>query len=276
MEIWLEHALGATQREAHIVAVLFAFTGQIASCCHFIAPFYKTRIIVTVFSRYVKVLGRQKPCIMIGMDISYLFIVLGVILISMTLHEVMHGFVSYWLGDDTAKLQGRLTLNPVKHIDPVLTIMLPLILAAIGAPIFGGAKPVPFNPARLRHEEWGVALVAVAGPMVNFLLSFSIFGIFVLAGMPSEGLLSQILITGIWVNLGFFVFNMLPIPPLDGSRVVYAFAPDFVRQGMEAVERLGLIVIFAIVFLASSFIGQILLGTINAILAVIMTIYGVG
>lgn len=210
------------------------------------------------------------------MDVTYLLIVLGVILVSMTLHEAMHGFVSYWLGDDTAKLQGRLTLNPIKHIDPVLTIFVPLILAALGGPIFGGAKPVPFNPSRVRYEEWGVAMVAASGPLTNLLLSFSVFGVFVLAGMPSEGVLSQILIAGIWVNLGFFVFNMLPIPPLDGSRVVYALAPDFVRKGMEAIERLGIVVILAIVFFASSFIGQILVGSINAILSVFMKIYGVG
>ena len=98
-------------------------------------------------------------------------IVLGVILFSMTLHEAMHGFVAYFLGDDTAKLEGRLTLNPIKHIDPFLTILLPLMLAIVGAPIFGGAKPVPFNPNRVRYEEWGAAFVALAGPLTNFILA---------------------------------------------------------------------------------------------------------
>src|SRR6476469_4685290 len=105
-------------------------------------------------------------------------IIIGVILFSMTLHEAMHGFVAYWLGDDTAKLQGRLTLNPVKHIDPFLTLLLPIMLALIpGAPIFGGAKPVPFNPNRVRFEEWGAALVAFAGPLTNLILAFLFFGI---------------------------------------------------------------------------------------------------
>lgn len=209
------------------------------------------------------------------MDITYLLIVLIVILFSMTLHEAMHGFVGYWLGDDTAKLQGRLTLNPIKHIDPILTIALPLTLALLGGPIFGGAKPVPFNPARLRYDEWGAALVALAGPFTNLLIAFLLYSIFVVIGMPSEGVTSQFFITAVLVNLGFFVFNMLPIPPLDGSRVIYALAPEFVKRGMEAIEQYGLVLIFAIVLLASSVLGQILSAGINGILQLFMAIYGV-
>src|SRR3990167_5063323 len=100
-----------------------------------------------------------------NIDLVHIAIVLGVILFSMTLHEAMHGFVAYFLGDDTAKREGRLTLNPIKHIDPFLTIFLPLMLALVGGPIFGGAKPVPFNPDRVRYDEWGAALVAISGPL---------------------------------------------------------------------------------------------------------------
>lgn len=203
-----------------------------------------------------------------------IIIVLGVILFSMTLHEVMHGFVAYWLGDDTAKLEGRLTLNPIKHIDPILTIALPLILAVIGGPIFGGAKPVPFNPARVRYEEWGAALVALAGPLTNFVIAFLFFGIFAVIGSP-DGILGQVLVTTIVVNLGFFVFNMIPIPPLDGSRVIYALAPDFVRRGMEAIEQYGIILVFAIVMLASSLIGMFMSSAIAAILELFAQIFGV-
>ena len=111
------------------------------------------------------------------MDIGYIVILIGVILFSMTLHEAMHAFVGYWLGDDTAKRQGRLTLNPIKHIDPFLTILLPVMLALIpGAPIFGGAKPVPFNPDRVKGGEWGAALIAVAGPLTNFIIAFIFSG----------------------------------------------------------------------------------------------------
>ena len=103
---------------------------------------------------------------------AYVIIVVIIILISMTIHEAMHGFMAYFLGDNTAKIEGRLTLNPIKHIDPFLTIILPVLLAIVGAPIFGGAKPVPFNPHQVRYGEWGAALVAVAGPLTNLLLAF--------------------------------------------------------------------------------------------------------
>ncbi len=190
-----------------------------------------------------------------SIDLLQIGIVLGVILLSMTLHEAMHAFMGYFLGDDTAKLQGRLTLNPIKHIDLFLTIILPLGLALVGAPIFGGAKPVPFNPDRVRYDEWGAALVAVAGPLTNFFLAFISFGLFVVAGGYANDLVGRILMTSVQVNLGFFIFNMIPLPPLDGSRVLYALAPDFVRRGMEAIEQFGIFFIFAIVLVASPLIG---------------------
>lgn len=209
-------------------------------------------------------------------DIAYIAIVLLVILFSMTLHEVMHGMVAYWLGDDTAKLQGRLTLNPIKHIDPFLTILLPVFLAIAGGPIFGGAKPVPFNPARVRYDEWGAALVAIAGPLTNLVIAFIFFGSYVVLGMPPQTeLVGQFLITAILVNIGFFVFNMIPIPPLDGSRVVYALAPDFIRGGMEAVERYGIIFVFAIVLFFNQQLGQFMLAAIQGIWGVFRAIFGV-
>lgn len=201
-------------------------------------------------------------------------IVVGVILVSMTLHEAMHAFVGYWLGDDTAKLEGRLTLNPIKHIDPFLTLLLPIMLAIVGAPIFGGAKPVPFNPSRLRYDEWGAALVAVAGPLTNLVIAFVFFGVYVLAGMPG-GIPGAILTTAVIVNLGFFIFNILPIPPLDGSRVLYALAPDFVRRGMEVVERYGLILVFVLVLVAAPLLGQFMQQAVNFFIGVFTTIFHV-
>jgi Zn-dependent protease len=191
-------------------------------------------------------------------DVTYIIIVVVVILLSMTLHEAMHAFVAYWLGDDTAKREGRLTLNPVKHIDPFLTLLLPLMLAIIHAPIFGGAKPVPFNPDRVRHDEWGSALVAAAGPLTNLLIAFVVFGIYVVGGSPQTGLFALITVTAVTVNLGFFIFNMIPIPPLDGSRVLYALAPEVVRRGMEAIERFGLIFVFLIILVASPLISTLI------------------
>jgi Zn-dependent protease len=207
------------------------------------------------------------------MDITYIATVLGVILVSMTLHEAMHGFVAYWLGDDTAKREGRLTLNPIKHIDPFLTIILPVLLAISGGPIFGGAKPVPFNPDRVKYDEWGAALVALAGPLTNFLVAFLTFGIWVLLGTPQDTL-GQILSIAISVNIGFFVFNMIPIPPLDGSRVLYALAPEFVRRGMEMIERFGIIVVFAIVLLASPVVGEFMRTAVQFFVEIFASIFG--
>lgn len=196
-------------------------------------------------------------------NITYIIIVLVVILLSMTLHEAMHAFASNWLGDDTARLQGRLTLNPIKHIDPILTLLLPIMLAIAGAPIFGGAKPVPFNPNNVRYGEWGVAIVALAGPLTNFLLAFISFGLWVVVGTPSGGIIGQFLISAVSVNLGFFIFNMIPIPPLDGSRVLYTLAPEFVRRGMEAMEQFGVMIVFIIILFTGSALGMFMANAIN-------------
>ena len=104
--------------------------------------------------------------------ILYLIFVFVIIVFSMVLHELAHGYVAYWLGDDTAKNDGRLSLNPLRHIDPVMTIFIPLLLALTGMPVFGGAKPVPVNSHKVRGAEWGFALVALAGPLTNFILAF--------------------------------------------------------------------------------------------------------
>lgn len=214
------------------------------------------------------------------MNIELIIIVLGVILVSMTLHEVMHGFIAYLLGDDTAKHQGRLTLNPIKHIDPFLTILLPILLAFSGGPIFGGAKPVPFNPTRLRYGEWGVALVSIAGPLTNLVIAFVSFGIAVLLGGSliaadsSLGIVGTILLLSVQVNIGFFAFNMLPLPPLDGSRVLYALAPDFIRRGMEEIEKFGIIVVFAIIILANSLITTYMVWVVNLFLHLFGVIFG--
>ncbi len=204
-----------------------------------------------------------------------ILLVVTIILFSMVLHEVMHGLVAYFLGDDTAKMSGRLSLNPLKHIDPFMTIILPVLLLLSGMPVFGGAKPVPFNALRVRHDEWGVATVAIAGPLTNLFIAFIAFGISVIIGGSSVAV-SSVLGYIVNVNLGFFAFNILPIPPLDGSRVFYAIAPDFVRRGLDAVESMGVIVIFAIVLLASGFIGSFMSYIINAIIALFSAIFGIG
>lgn len=214
------------------------------------------------------------------MNFTVVIITLLVILVSMTIHEAMHAFMGYFLGDQTAKAEGRLSLNPIRHIDPFLTILLPLVLLMLGAPVFGGAKPVPFNPHKVRFEEWGVALVAIVGPLTNLVLAFTFFGIGVSLGFVdkfgfSPSLIGVTLQTFVFVNLGFFAFNMVPIPPLDGSRVLYALAPDFVRGFMRQVEQYGLVIIMALVMVGSSFISLFMNWLIVHTLQVFILIFSV-
>ena len=214
------------------------------------------------------------------MNFTVVIITLLVILVSMTIHEALHAFMGYFLGDQTAKAEGRLSLNPIRHIDPFLTILLPLVLLMLGAPVFGGAKPVPFNPHKVRFEEWGVALVAIVGPLTNLVLAFTFFGIGVSLGFVdkfgfSPSLIGVTLQTFVFVNLGFFAFNMIPIPLLDGSRVLYALAPDFVRGFMRQVEQYGLVIIMALVMVGSSFISLFMNWLIVHTLQVFILIFSV-
>ena len=197
-----------------------------------------------------------------NVDIVYLAIVLVVVLFSMVIHELAHGYVAYILGDDTAKKMGRLTLNPIKHVDPFLTVILPISLALVGAPVFGGAKPVLFNPNNIKNEEWGVALVAISGPIINFLIAFVSFGLWSFT-MPENEIVNQVFASLVYVNLGFFVFNLIPLPPLDGSRVLYAFAPDFVRDFMKKIESFSIWILFAILILANSFVIRLIGAVVN-------------
>lgn len=174
-------------------------------------------------------------------------ILLVSILVSITFHEAMHAYTSHWLGDDTAFHEGRLTLNPIAHIDPFATILLPLVLVLMGLPPFGAAKPVPFDPERVRGGEWGAALVGVAGPLTNLALAIIASVLLHLGNWSS--MISDVLVIFTTVNVAFFLFNMIPFPPLDGSRVLYAIAPDGVRSVMRGIEATGLIgiVIFMLV-----------------------------
>lgn len=196
-----------------------------------------------------------------------LVVILGVILFSMVLHELAHGVVAYWLGDDTAKDDGRLTLNPAKHIDPVMSILVPVLLYMSGGPIFGGAKPVPVDTRNLKFGAWGMALVAIAGPLTNFLIALVSFLIGYWTGwLNMSGIVGLIFTELVLVNLGFGIFNLIPIPPLDGSRVLYALAPDVVREGMEKFEKIGIIVVMILVIVFPSVISTIMLGGIQGML----------
>lgn len=210
-----------------------------------------------------------------GVNWEYVVIVLIVTFASMVLHEYMHGLTAYWLGDTTAKDDGRLTLNPLKHIDPFLTIVLPLFLAITGMPIFGGAKPVPFRPDRVKGGDWGAALVGLAGPLTNLVLAFVCFAILAIFRINETGIFGQILDVSVMVNLGFFAFNILPIPPLDGSRLLYAVAPPAVQKIMNSMEHAGLIIVFVIVMIASPVISVVMNYMIQFILTIFSYIFGV-
>lgn len=201
--------------------------------------------------------------------------VILVIVVSMTLHEAMHAYSSYWLGDDTAKIMGRLSLNPIKHIDPVLTLLLPIMLAIAGAPVFGGAKPVPINSLKLKYNELGLAIVAISGPLTNLIIAFLSIGIWSLLGAREVGIVNQLLVTSAYVNLGFFVFNMIPIPPLDGSRVLYFLAPEFVRSVMKKMESYGIIIVFSIVFFAGMFVEIFMINSVGFIFNAFCRFFGV-
>ena len=208
--------------------------------------------------------------------IETIVIAFGVILVSMMLHELAHGLVAYWLGDDTAKLEGRLTLNPLKHLDPVLSLLMPLLLFLSGGPIFGGAKPVPINTRNLKHGEWGMALVAIAGPITNFLLAFIAFLIGYFSGwLMDGGIIGTICGDFVMINLGFGIFNLIPIPPLDGSRVIYAMMPEPIQKLMEVMERWGIIIVMVVVVVFPGVISTIMTGAMAGILDAFYWIVGV-
>ena len=204
-----------------------------------------------------------------NLDFGYVVIILVIVVISVILHELAHGIVAYWLGDDTAKEAGRLTLNPLKHIDPYMSILVPVILYILKAPVFGGAKPVPINPQNLKWKEWGMALVAIAGPLTNLLLAFVFFviGHFTgwLYGAGGE-LVAFIFTEFVFVNLGFMIFNILPIPPLDGSRVLYAIAPDGFRKVLQNIERYGVIIIYGLILLFGEVFSHLMIGGIDGLI----------
>lgn len=182
----------------------------------------------------------------------HLIIVLIVIVGSVILHELSHGIVAYWLGDHTAKDAGRLSFNPIKHIDPYMSILVPVVLYLLNAPVFGGAKPVPINSHNLKWREWGMALVAIAGPLTNLLIALISFLIGHLTGIfynNGEGILAFIFAELVYINIGFAVFNLIPIPPLDGSRILYAISPDSFRNVLASIEPYGFILVYLMIFL---------------------------
>ena len=199
------------------------------------------------------------------------FFQLAVLLFSVIIHEVSHGLMALKLGDDTAKREGRLTLNPISHIDPVGSILVPFISMYFGGFFIGWAKPVPFNPLALHKDyRYGPLKVAVAGPLSNLALAIA-FGLIIrfMGGFLGASMLTLIAAI-VYINLVLFIFNMMPIPPLDGSKVLSAFLPPEQARRFEMFGLNGLIFILLFIMIFGSFISSIVGSLFNLITGVSM------
>lgn len=175
-----------------------------------------------------------------------------IVILSIILHEIAHGFVANWLGDPTARYAGRLTLNPLPHIDPVGSVLIPGILALTGSSfLIGWAKPVPYNPYNLRNQRWGEAMVGAAGPLTNVLIAL-IFGLILRfsGSLGLSGAFLGICVTVVYANLVLAIYNLIPIPPLDGSKVLRSILPSNLalaygrlETSMYALGPVGLIMV---------------------------------
>lgn len=198
------------------------------------------------------------------------------VLFAITLHEVSHGWAARRFGDRTAELLGRLTLNPIKHIDPVGSVVVPLVLAFLNLPPFGWAKPVPVNVRNLRNPKQHMVLVAAAGPVSNFAMALFwaiAFALLIHAPMPVFGarqfLLSMAQI-GITFNVLLAIFNLMPIPPLDGGRVLRGLVPEALGRKLDAVEPYGLIIVMGL--LALGILGQVVAPLVELVSALYFSI----
>jgi Zn-dependent protease len=172
---------------------------------------------------------------------------------AITLHEAAHAYAAKYLGDSTAYMQGRMSLNPIKHIDPVGTLLIPAVMFFVtsGAFVFGYAKPVPVEWGRLRKPKRDMAWVALAGPAANFIMAllWAILGIVLEVAGISEPFLTRMVKAGIFVNLLIFAFNLLPIPPLDGGRILTSLLPNRLAYSFSRIEPYGFFIVIGLVVL---------------------------
>lgn len=203
------------------------------------------------------------------LDIFWIAVFVGFLFISVAVHETMHALVAYKLGDDLAHSQGRISLNPLQHIDPILTLALPAAMLLLGLPPILAAKPVPINTNRISGDELGLAAVGIAGPLTNLALA-TVAAVLFNAFTPANGLMYDMFDLFIKLNVGLFVFNMLPIPPLDGSRLLYALAPSSVQRFMEQIEAMGIMIVLFILIALNSVISPVLRDANNFILDILI------
>jgi len=201
------------------------------------------------------------------------------VLLAVTLHEAAHGYVARALGDSTAAQLGRLSLNPLRHVDPVGTLLVPGLLLAMGGFLFGWAKPVPVNPARLKEGRRSMAWVAVAGPLANLAMAFAwaiVLKVLLVTGVDGGVAIGMryMALAGIAINILLMVLNMLPLPPLDGSRVLGGFLPPPQAQMLDRIEPYGLIILLALLF--TGVLGFILWPLYGAVDGVVRGMTGLG
>jgi Zn-dependent protease len=172
---------------------------------------------------------------------------IAVLILSVIIHEVAHGYAASYLGDQTARYQGRLTLNPLKHLDPFGSFLVPFLSYQMGGFIIGWAKPVPYNPYNLRPGRWSEAMVAAAGPLSNISLAV-IFGLLLRFSGGSFGqAFVEITTVIVFINIILAIFNLMPVPPLDGSKILFALFPESFSQIRSFFERYGLILLILVV-----------------------------
>jgi len=206
------------------------------------------------------------------MDLGFAVIAIIILIFSAILHEVAHGLVAERLGDPTARLLGRLTLNPKPHIDPVMSILIPLLLILGGSPvIIGGAKPVPVDPFNLREPKKDMAIVSLAGPLTNFLIAFAIAFIFKFtAPFITDPFILKFIYTAVQLNLLLGIFNLLPIPPLDGSKVFALFLPEDMAKTYLGIGSMGIFILFFLLMPFSPIpLGDILYNALSALMGLL-------
>lgn len=221
------------------------------------------------------------------MNIVDIIFMIPALLVAVIFHEVAHGYVAYRLGDDTAQREGRLTLNPIPHIDPIGSILLPAILILLKSPIlFGYAKPVPINPYNFKIDmRKGMIMTSFAGPAVNFFLAFMFAGLYNLvrnetflkyfASIFGLGSLESVIIPlaiffkyAVSINLILGIFNILPIPPLDGGNILLNILPREIQQKVEPYEQFGFILV--IILLMTGILGMVILPIYSFFMSVLM------
>ncbi len=203
------------------------------------------------FAIFLRPDGQRGTVFSALLSIQYILPVFAILIMSLSFHEAAHAWSASRLGDPTARMLGRLTLNPLAHIDWIGTVLFPLLALYSGMPLLGWAKPVPVDGRYLRHPRRDFAMVALAGPVSNLILAVGAS----VALMVYEGaiaapspLVVQILLLAIVTNVSLAVFNLIPVPPLDGGNVLAGFVPEAVARGLDALRPWGFLILYALLF----------------------------